>query len=449
MLMKLAFAACLLRASVYAQDRAAINGSVKDPSGAVVPDARVELKSAATGFHRVVQTNSQGLFEIAPLGVGTYTIAVSKTGFKSVTVEGIDLQYGETRTIDTRLEVGTLADTVQVEATVEALNRTNAEVGGVIDSSQIKEIPVSGRNWASLTLLAPGAINYGDGAQRSIRFNGHSLDDSNFTFDGVDTSGIQEQTQKADTRLNIALDSIAEFRVSTSNYTAESGSAGGAQVNVVSKSGSNAFHGSAFYALRNDALDARSPFNGPDLPPFTLHQFGGSAGGAVIKNKAFFFLNYEGLRQDLGQSFNNVVPNAAFRAQVLAKSPALKPIIDAYPIGQKHLDGISDEVDLVSSNTVREDAGMARFDYRFNDANSVFVRYNIDNAYIVMPQDALGTSNVIPHIPTNEVLQYQRILSPRTVNEAKFGVNRANYHNYTFGTSPVAVNLSDFDSVSD
>ncbi len=107
----------------------------------------------------------------------------------------------ETRTIDTKLEVGSLADTVQVEATVEALNRTNAEVGGVIDSAQIKEIPVSGRNWASLTLLAPGAINYGDGAQRSIRFSGHSLDDNNFTFDGVDTSGVQEQTQKADTRL--------------------------------------------------------------------------------------------------------------------------------------------------------------------------------------------------------------------------------------------------------
>jgi len=439
----------LCTGSLLAQDRAAISGTVTDPSGSVVPMASIELKAPAIGLHRTVTTDDKGSYAITALSVGTYDITISKSGFGAETIEHIDLQYGETRTIDAQLQVQAAAATVEIQATVEAVNRTNAEIGGVIESQQIKELPVSGRNWASLMLLAPGAINYGDGAQRSIRFVGHSLDDSNFTFDGVDTSGVQEQTQKADTRLNIALDSIAEFRVSTSNYTAESGSAGGAQVNVVSKSGSNAFHGSAFYALRNDALDARSPFNGPDLPPFTLHQFGGSAGGAVIKNKAFFFLNYEGLRQDLGQSFNNVVPNAAFRAQVLAKSPALKPIIDAYPIGQKHLDSISDEVDLVSSNTVREDAGMARFDYRFNDANSVFVRYNIDNAYIVMPQDALGTSNVIPHIPTNEVLQYQRIISPRTVNEAKFGVNRANYHNYTFGTSPVAVNLSDFDSVSD
>src|SRR4029077_10255530 len=128
-------------------------------------------------------------------------------------------------------------------------------------------------------LLTPGAINYGDGAQRSIRFDGHSLDDSNFTFDGIDASGVQEQTQKADARLNIALDAIDQFRVSTSDYTAESGAAGGAQINVVSKEGTNDFHGSLFYALRNDALDSRSPFDGATLPPFSLHQFGASTGG--------------------------------------------------------------------------------------------------------------------------------------------------------------------------
>lgn len=295
------------------------------------------------------------------------------------------MQYGETRTIDARLQVGGTTETVEVTATAEALNRTNAEVGGVIESEQIKEIPVSGRNWASLMLLAPGAINYGDGAQRAIRFSGHSLDDSNFTFDGVDTSGIQEQTQKADTRLNIALDAISEFRVSTSDYTAESGAAGGAQINVVSKTGTNEFHGSTFYAVRNDALDARSPFDGPDLPPFTLHQFGASFGGAVIKNKAFFYTNYEGLRQNLGQTFVNFVPNAAFRAQVLARSPALKPILDAYPMGQTPNDSVSDVLTKVASDTIREDAGMFRFDYRFNDTNTAFVRYNVDNAYIDRP----------------------------------------------------------------
>src|SRR5207247_7109676 len=186
---------------------------------------------------------------------------------------------------------------VTVDATAEAPNRTDAELSGVIESTQIKEIPVSGRNWASLMLLTPGAINYGNGTQRAIRFSGHSLDDSNFTFDGVDASGVQEQTQKSDTRLNIALDAIQEFRVSTSNYTAESGAAGGAQINVVSKAGTNQFHGGTFYALRSDKLDSRSPFDGPTLPPFSLHQFGAGLGGPIVKDKAFFYLNYEGLRQ--------------------------------------------------------------------------------------------------------------------------------------------------------
>jgi Carboxypeptidase regulatory-like domain/TonB dependent receptor-like, beta-barrel len=435
--------------SLMAQDRAAVNGTVTDPSAALVGNARVELKSPATGLHRETLTNQDGIYEITPLPVGRYTLTVTKAQFKPIVVDEFDLQYGEIRTIDARLEIGATSETVNVAAAVEALNRSNAEVAGVIESPQIKEIPVSGRNWASLMLLAPAAINYGDGAQRSIRFAGHSLDDSNFTFDGVDTSGVQEQTQKADTRLNIALDAIAEFRVSTANYTAETGAAGGAQINVVSKTGTNEYHGSTFYAVRNDALDSRSPFDGSTIPPFTLHQFGGSFGGALIKNKAFFYVNYEGLRQSLGETFTNFVPNAAFRAQVSASSPGLKPILDAYPIGQTPVNSITDMVTKVTTDTVREDAGMFRFDYRFNDRNTAFVRYNIDDAYLDSPQDALGTHNVIPHIPTNLVLEYQRIISPTMINEVKFGLNRANYHNWTYGTSPVAVTTASFDPVSD
>ncbi len=442
-------AICLLGLPLVAQDRAAISGTVTDPTGAFVPGAGVELKSLATGLHRAVATDGKGLYEITPLPIGTYSIAISKAGFKPTTIDDIALQYGETRTIDARLQIGATNETVDVVAEAEPVNRSNAEVGGVIESEQIKEIPVSGRNWASLMMLAPGAINYGDGAQRSIRFAGHSLDDNNFTFDGIDTTGVQEQTQKSDTRLNIALDAIDEFRVSTSNYSAESGAAGGAQINVVSKSGTNNYHGSLFYAIRNDALDARSPFNGPTLPPFTLHQSGASFGGPVVKNKAFFYVNFEDLHQSLGQTFINFVPNAAFRAQVLAKSPVLKPILDAYPMGQTPIDSVTDQITKVATNTTREDAGMARFDYHFNDTNSMFFRYNIDNAYIDNPTDALGGHNVIPHVPTNVVLQYQRLISPTTINEVKFGVNRANYHNYGYGTSPVAVDIGTFDSVSD
>jgi len=430
------------------QDRAAINGTVTDPSGALVAGATVELLSPDTGLRRQSSTNDSGIYEFPALPVGSYTVTITKPGFKPFAIRTIDLLYAQTRTLDARLEVGTTAETAQVTATVESLNRTNGEIGGVIEAPQIREIPIDGRNWATLMTLAPGAINTGDGAQRSIRFNGHSLDDSNFTFDGIDTSGIQEQTQKADTRLNVSLDSIAEFRVSSAAYTAETGAAGGAQINIVSKTGSNSFHGSAFEFLRNNVLDSRSPFDPTDIPPFRLNQFGGSFGGALIKDKAFFFANYEGLRQDLTNTLISIVPNAAVRSQIIATSPVLKPLVDGFPIGQTRNDDFTDRLTVDAKNTTREDSGMFRFDYRFSDASSAYVRYNIDNAYIDNPQDAIGTRNVIPHIPQNLVLQFQHVFSPTMINETRFGFNRANYHNWTYGTSPIAVSTAQWDSSS-
>src|ERR1035441_1914398 len=308
-------------------DYASLNGTVTDPSGGLIQGARVAAVSSDTGFRRGTITNAAGTYQLTGLAVGTYAVTISREGFKAVALKQVELAVGQPRTIDARLQVGSIAESVEVTATLETLNRSSAEVGGLIEAEQIKEIPVSGRNWASLMLLAPGAVNASDGSQRNIRFNGHSIDDANYTFDGIDNNGVQEQTQKAETRLNIALDSIAEFRVSTAVYTAESGAAGGVQVQVVSKTGSNQFHGSTFYSLRNDALDSRSPFDGPTIPAFTLHQFGANFGGPIKKDKAFFFMNYEGLRQDLGVTEIGYVPNAAFRAKVIAASPVLKPLM--------------------------------------------------------------------------------------------------------------------------
>src|ERR1700730_1774654 len=319
-------AASLLTSLSYGQDRAAIRGTITDPGGALVAGAHVELKSPTTGLRRESCRGSAYLYEFDSLPVGTYQVSIVQKGFRPVTVNEITLQYSEIRTLDAQLTVGAVADSVEVVAALEGLNRANAEVGEVVDTKQMQELPISGRNWAELALLANGAINYSDGSQRNVRFNGHSLDDGNITLDGIDATGVQEQTMKADTRLAVAIDAIAEFRVTTAVYTAESGAAGGAQINVISKTGTNELHGSGFYAVRNAALDSRSPFDGPTLPPFTLNQFGASFGGPIIKNKLFYFANFEGLDQHLGHSFVNFVPNAAFRAATLAKSPAMAPL---------------------------------------------------------------------------------------------------------------------------
>lgn len=442
------FASCVLMLGLplLGQDRATLNGTVTDAAGALVTNAAVELRSPSTGLRREASSNETGIYEFSSLPVGSYELRITKPGFKPIDIQQIDVQYGQIRTIDARMDVGDTADSVQVNATVDALNRTNGEIGGVVEAPQIREIPIDGRNWATLMTLAPGAVNLGDGAQRSIYFNGHSLDDSNFTFDGIDTSGVQEQTQKADTRLNVSLDSIQEFRVSSAVYTAETGAAGGAQINIVSKTGSNDFHGSVFEFLRNNVLDSRSPFDPTDIPPFRLNQFGGSVGGPVIKDKAFFYANYEGLRQELTNTYISIVPNAAVRAQILAVSPVLKPLLDGYPMGQTPNDEFTDRLTVDAKNTTREDSGMFRFDYRFSDASTAYVRYNIDNAYIDNPQDAIGTRNVIPHIPQNLVLAFQHVFSPTMINETRVGFNRANYHNWTYGTSPVAVSTGLWDS---
>jgi len=235
-------------------DRASLNGTVTDATGASIEGATISVLQLGTGFQRQTVTTQTGTYQLSGLPIGNYKITVDRTGFRPVTYDPVTLSVGEERTIDSRLQVQGMTAEVEVETAPESVNRSSAEVGAVVDSDLIREVPLNGRSFATLMQLAPGAINAGGATERDIRFNGRSRDDNNFTFDGIDASGIQEQPQKAEARLQIPLESIAEFRVSTAVYTAESGAAGGGQVNVVSKSGSNQFHGSVFDYLRNNVL---------------------------------------------------------------------------------------------------------------------------------------------------------------------------------------------------
>jgi hypothetical protein len=435
--------------SLFAQiDRANLTGTVTDASGAVVPHASVLAASRDTGLSRQVDTGSAGTYSITGLPIGTYDLTFSRQGFRGFEITGIQLLVGQTRTVDAALEIGAVSSHVDVQATAETLDKSNAEVGTVVETQQLREIPVNGRQWSTLMTLAPGAVNVGNGSQGSIRFFGRSRDDMNYTFDGIDATGVQEQGQKADARLNISMESIAEFRVSSAVYTAESGSAGGAQVNAVSKSGTNEFHGSMFDFLRNDAFDARSPFDPSQLPAFRMNQFGAEIGGPIVKNRSFFYVDYEGIRQSLGQTLVGFVPSATFRAAALSASPALKPILGAYPTGQTRIDANTDQLTVQGSNTVREDSGMVRFDQRFTDNTTMYARFNIDDAFIDNPNGAEGAHNTIAIRPSNAVVDLLHIFSPRIINEAKVGMNRSAYHNPLIGVVPVTINVPNFDSLS-
>lgn len=428
---------------------ATINGTVTDTSGAVVGGARVEAVSVETGLRREVPTSSTGTYNISALPVGHYTVQVSSKGFKTTTFPNVELFVGQNRTLDARLQLGAVDQTVTVNTAVEVVNRTSAEVSGVIEPEQVRDIPVNGRNWATLMTLGPGAISTGGGDQRSIRFNGRSTDDNNYTFDGVDASGVQEGPQKADARLNISLESIGEFSVASAVYTAESGGGGGAQINVVSKTGSNQFHGGAFDFIRNDVFDARSRFQDPNGKyPLRLNQFGGSLGGPIVKNRTFFFMSYEAIRQTLGTPKVGFVPSAAFRAQVLAKSPSLKPMMDAFPAGKIFTDTNTDELDLEGSSNDREDNGTVRIDNKFTDKTTMFARFLIDDAFISQKTDVEGSRDTVAVRPSGLVLELSHIFSPKVVNEAKFGMNRSAYHHPTIGSFTDTINFPDFDALT-
>ncbi len=249
-------------------DRATLEGTITDPSGGTIPGANINVTEVATGISQMRKTNSHGYYLFPGLAVGEYTISVSNPGFKTKTLEKVSVQVGETHTLDVRLAVGEVAEKVVVNAQAEPAERTLAAQSSVITNTQIADLPSNGRDWASFTLLAPFAQDDGGGDQRTIRFAGRARDDNNFNFDGVDAGGIQEQAQKSQVRLQISEDAVEEYRVNSALYDAEYGTQAGGQINVVTKSGSNDFHGTLFGYFRNSIFDARN-FNDGAPDPIT------------------------------------------------------------------------------------------------------------------------------------------------------------------------------------
>ena len=298
-------------------DRATLEGTITDAKGGTIAGARVHVTELATGLGDERVTNEHGFYRIPGLAHGRYTVIVSRDGFQTKQIEEVELQVGETRTLDATLAVGAVSERVEVVAEAEPYERSTAESAIVIGTDQIENLPTNGRNWSTLTILAPWAQDDGGGDQRTIRFAGRARDDNNFTFDGVDATGIQEQAQKSTTRLQVSEDAIAEYRVDSALYDAEYGSQAGGQVNVVTKSGTNEFHGTAFGYIRNSVFDAREFIDPSQIPAFRLGQFGGTLGGPIKKDKAFFFLNYEGLRQLQNATTSAAVPDPGLQAAIL------------------------------------------------------------------------------------------------------------------------------------
>lgn len=426
-------------------ERATLTGTVTDATGASMEAARVVVESAATGFRREALTNAAGSYQLPGLAVGTYTLTISKDGFAARRVDNLVLTVGQTRTLDAQLAVGVVSAAIEVSAEVTPLDQKNAELGVAIGEAQIENIPLNGRHWAALMALAPGAVNVGEGNQNSIRFFGKPRDDNNWTFDGVDATGIKDPRQEGNLRLVISMDSIAEFRVNSLPFTAEGGVGGGAQINLVSKTGTNEFHGSVYEFFRNSALDARRPFDGASPAPFRLNQFGGNLGGRLVRDKTFFFTNYEGLLQRLTISrADGLVPSAAFRRTVPA---ALQPLISLFPEG--NAPGANANVDRLIAQTPErrnEHSGMARVDHRVNEKHSLFFRFAMTDGLISQIRNGLLETRDSFIRPTNATVQWQQVWSATALNEVKVGFNRSALTRYDVGRIPEGVQIPGFTS---
>lgn len=445
-LRKLLSLAILFTSLSFAQvDRATLSGTITDPSDAQIAAATVAVESAATGLRRETITSATGAYQLPALPPGTYTISISKAGFNTARFARVTLTVGQSRTLDAQLSLGAVATTVEVSAETTPLDQKSAEIGTVIGEQQIKNIPLNGRHWAALMALAPGAVNVGEGNQNSIRFFGRPRDDNNWTFDGVDATGIKDPRQEGNLRLVISTDSIAEFRVNSLPFTAEGGIGGGAQINLVSKTGTNSFHGSAYEFFRNSALDARRPFDGPNPPPFRLNQFGANFGGRIVKDKTFFFANWESLFQRLSISrADGLVPSAAFRQRTPA---ALQSLINLYPVGTGP--GANANVDRLIAETPEkrnEHSGMMRVDHRINDKHSLFFRFAMTDGLISQIRNGLLETRDSYIRPTNATTQWQQLWSPTAVNEIKLGFNRSALTRNDVGRIPEGVAIPGFTS---
>jgi hypothetical protein len=436
-------------------DRSGLSGRVTDPSGRLLPEAHVTVVESATGLRRESASDASGSYSIPQLPVGIYTVIFSHPGFEKLEFVDVEQVIGRTRTLDAALQVSGGQERVEVTRASALMDHNTSAVTGLIEREQVEELPLNGRDWSALTAFVPGAIDTGGSNQRTVRFAGRGLDDSNFTYDGVDATNIVNQTQRQWVRLAIPLDAIQEFRVDTLMATAEEGATGGAQLDVTSPSGTNRFHGRLFEYLRNDIFDAPLPAwasNGEAQQPLRLNQFGGSLGGPIVREKTFFFLSSEAYRQNWGYPVSGDVPSQSLKATVPTTSP-IYTIINGFPgPGPKRIltpwtpatdpgDPHYMDYDLLTcecTQVVNESSAMLRLDQHFSEKTTGFMRFSYDRSVDTQPLSASATDlQQKVSTPVNGALELLHVFNPHLVNEVKVGFNRSTDNQYNYSDSGI------------
>ena len=451
-----AMAALLLPSLVHAQATGQITGLITDPSGAVVPDATVEVTNQATGVKRTVTSGQDGFYLVPLVNPGTYQLRTSKSGFGALTRNDIEVAVNGTTRVDFALQVGQVAEQVIAQATAPLVETSNATLGVVVDQQKVVDLPLNGRNFAQLGTLLPGVVappsslgglngnatvgGFGD-VTGSFNVNGMRNQSNNFQLDGASNN----DSFNSGFVVRPPPDAVQEFKIMTHSYGAEYGRNAGSVVNVVTKSGTNNWHGSAWEFNRDDTFQARN-FFATFTPTLKQNQYGGAIGGPILKNKLFTFGYYEGFSNTQGTTSNLVVLSADQRAgnfgSIAIHDPLTGQLFSGNMIPQDRIDPIAAKIlsqyvplpnqpgnRLVRSPNLTDDRNQFgdRVDYRINDKHTLFGRYmygHTNQFNPLLPSNFSPAGNTAVARVQDVMVSDTWSIRPTMINVARFGVNR-------------------------
>ncbi len=448
--------------------RGTILGTVTDPQGAMVVGAKVTVKNVATGLERTTDTSADGSYAVPELPIGTYTVTVTQTGFQTFVTTNVNVDVATERRIDAAMKTGQVSAKVEVSAEqLPLIETTSNTLGGVLTQNDVKDLPINGRDYTKLIFLNPGVAGSPDqitdspGSFGEFSMNGARGRSNNYLLDGTDMNdgyrndpAINQGGVFATPSAILPIDAVSDMRV-LSNYEPEYGRNAGAVVNIVTKSGTNAVHGDFFDYFRNNALDARNYFDPTSAPkaPFHNNQFGGSVGGPIVKDKTFFFLDYEGQRETVGVVSLDCVPTldqiATATNTITTNGGVVSPIgaalVNFYPHNPKnYIAGVtSNDSGCFNGNNFAPDyisnapslnnlsSVIAKIDHTFNAKNNISGRYFFGDSTQQFPLALNATGGGLPGYDTVTPTRVQlvsislvTVLSPTKVNEFRYGWNR-------------------------
>jgi len=386
--------------SVAAQTDSTITGDIKDSNGAVLVGVQVTAKHLETGLVRVTTSEDEGRFVFPGLPVGLYELQAEFAGFEPLGFPNVKLTVNDTTAVSLVMKVAGLTAAVNVDSGEVLVNTQSQELSYLVGEQAIRELPLNGRNYTDLALLQPGVIGYShrDGGSvvahgLGISINGQDPRSNVYLLDGTPQNDFTNGPAGSAAGTVLGVETIREFRVEANSYGAEFGRNAGGQINAISKSGTNALHGSLYWFHRNDNFDARNFFDGAEKPEFKRNQFGGSIGGPIKQDQTFFFFGYESLRENLGQTVRTVVPDLNARNGILPTgtvvvNAAVRPYLDEFPLPNgTNLGGGLAEYNFGFNRQIKQHFTQGRFDHNWSQRQQSFARYTFDDADQQLPTE--------------------------------------------------------------